>query len=406
LNPLLLVGGIVALVLGIVFIAPAILGALGRFGTRTSIAPRIALRDLARHRARSSAALAAVTLALAIPVAAVVVASQAAYGATKGNLADHQLLIRIGDDPLLIPVRTDEQLEKLRTHIDSIAKRIGATTVPLEVATGTTKGSSRGTEPSRPTVVISRPVGNSLRDLGVLYLATPAIVARLGLSSSTVSGVDVLTPYVGPLQYANTENRPDPPHTTTITRPPFTSMPASLITPDAIAKNGWTTSPAGWLLDAAAPITTEQRRVARETAATIGLTVETRDQQHGLGIIRTAATITGFLLALGILAFTLGLLRTETARELPLLDATGATSAIRRALSATTAAALAVTGVVLGTSAAYAALIAGYGSVSGLQHVPLVHLSVLMLGLPLVTSLGAWLLAGRAGPNLARPQAD
>jgi putative ABC transport system permease protein len=403
MNPLLLIGGVIALVVGIVFVAPAILGGLGRFGTRRSIAPRIALRDLARHRARSSAALAAVTLALAIAVAAIALASQAT---NSGNLSDHQVLVRVGEDRLLIPVRTPDQLAKLQAGIDTLARQLGATPLPLDVATGPTEVAGRGNDSSRPAVVIGRPVGNNIRDLGVLYVATPPVLARLGLSTSVVSGAEVLTSYVGPFEYANTEDRPAPPRTTTIASPPFTSMPAALAPPDAIAKHGWTISRSGWLLETTSAITAEQRRAARETAAAIGLTVETRDQQGGLGMIRTAATAIGLLLALGILAFTLGLLRSETSRDLPLLTATGATSSIRRALSATTAGALAITGVVLGTLTAYTALVAGYGSFAKLHRVPIVNLAVLVLGTPIITAIGAWLLAGRNPAHVARQQAD
>ena len=64
------------------------------------------------------------------------------------------------------------------------------------------------------------------------------------------------------------------------------------------------------------------------------------------------------LLALGILAMTIGLIRSETAGDLRTLAATGAASGTRRTITATTAAGLAVAGVVLGTIAAYAVLAA------------------------------------------------
>jgi putative ABC transport system permease protein len=57
---------------------------------------------------------------------------------------------------------------------------------------------------------------------------------------------------------------------------------------------------------------------------------------------------------------TLGLIRGEAARDLRTLAATGATSRTRRALSATTAGALAVRDVTLGGTGAHAALLAGH----------------------------------------------
>ena len=67
----------------------------------------------------------------------------------------------------------------------------------------------------------------------------------------------------------------------------------------------------------------------------------------------------GIALALGILAMTIGLIRSETASDLRTLTATGASSPTRRELTAATAFALALGGAVLGTVAAYVAAI-GY----------------------------------------------
>ncbi|QBI19659.1 FtsX-like permease family protein [Egibacter rhizosphaerae] len=61
--------GAMLVVLGVPLASPAIAGALGRLAGRLPTLPRLALRDLARHRARTGAALAAVTAALALPVA-------------------------------------------------------------------------------------------------------------------------------------------------------------------------------------------------------------------------------------------------------------------------------------------------------------------------------------------------
>ena len=64
------------------------------------------------------------------------------------------------------------------------------------------------------------------------------------------------------------------------------------------------------------------------------------------------------MLALGILAMSVGLIRSETASDLRTLTATGASSRTRRTLTAATAGALGLAGAVLGTAAAYVAAIA------------------------------------------------
>jgi hypothetical protein len=88
------------------------------------------------------------------------------------------------------------------------------------------------------------------------------------------------------------------------------------------------------------------------------------------------ATAAGALLALAILAMTVGLIRGESAGDLRTLTATGATSRIRRTLTATTAGALALLGAVLGVAGAYIALAATYHDDLGyLSGVPFLYLA-------------------------------
>ena len=133
------------------------------------------------------------------------------------------------------------------------------------------------------------------------------------------------------------------------------------------------------------------------------MTVETRDNQTELTAVRSGATAAGMLLALGILAMTVGLIRGEAAGDLRTLTAGGATSTTRRNLTATTAGALALLGVLLGAIGAYLALIAGYhNDLGALSRVPVGHLAVTLVGLPLTAAAVGWLLAGREPPTLAR----
>jgi len=80
-----------------------------------------------------------------------------------------------------------------------------------------------------------------------------------------------------------------------------------------------------------------------------------------------AATIFGMVLALGVLAMSIGLVRSETASDLRTLTATGASGTARRTLTAATAGALAVTGAVTGTAGAYLAA-AGFFSTNQLDQ--------------------------------------
>ena len=116
------------------------------------------------------------------------------------------------------------------------------------------------------------------------------------------------------------------------------------------------------------------------------------------------ATAAGALLALAILAMTVGLIRSESAGDLRTLTATGATSRIRRTLTATTAGALALLGALLGVAGAYVVLAAMYYDDLGyLSDVPVLYLALAVVGVPLAAAAAGWLLAGREPPAIARP---
>jgi putative ABC transport system permease protein len=123
------------------------------------------------------------------------------------------------------------------------------------------------------------------------------------------------------------------------------------------------------------------------------------------------ATVFGIALALCILAMSVGLIRSETAGDLRTLSATGASSGTRRRITAATAGALGFVGALLGTAAAYVG-VAGFlrasanTGIGALANVPVANLAVIVVGMPLVAALGAWLLAGRQPPAVARRPMD
>ena len=118
--------------------------------------------------------------------------------------------------------------------------------------------------------------------------------------------------------------------------------------------------------------------------------------------LRDYSTLAGVLVALAVLAMTVGLIRSETAGDLRTLTATGASSATRRTLNAASAAALALLGGILGTAAAYLALIAWHWHDIGyLSHPPYLNLAALVFGLPVVALIGGWLF-GRSPTTISR----
>jgi putative ABC transport system permease protein len=138
------------------------------------------------------------------------------------------------------------------------------------------------------------------------------------------------------------------------------------------------------------------------------MTVETKSDSPTSGQILDTATIFGLLLALGILAMTVGLIRSETASDLRTLIATGASSKTRRAITASTAAALGLLGAFVGTAAGYLVSIAFFRSspngdgLSELSSIPLSSLLILWIGLPLLAAVGGWVFAGRQPQAVAQ----
>jgi putative ABC transport system permease protein len=151
-------------------------------------------------------------------------------------------------------------------------------------------------------------------------------------------------------------------------------------------------------------LTSDQVADARELAAEAGLTVEVRREASSPTMAMAIAIAAGALLALGILAMTVGLIRSESAGDLRTLSATGAGPRVRRTLTAATAGALALLGALLGIAGAYLILAATYHDDLGyLSRIPVLSLGFLGIGVPLLATAAGWLLAGREPPAIARP---
>jgi len=137
--------------------------------------------------------------------------------------------------------------------------------------------------------------------------------------------------------------------------------------------------------------------VDRQAAVAAGMHIETASQAPSLGALRNYATGGGILLALAVLAMTVGLIRAEAARDLRTPTATGAPGRTRRTITAATAGSLGLIAAVLGTAVAYLATVALFRSQLSerMAHPPVLDVVLILVGLPVVATLGGWLLAGR-----------
>jgi putative ABC transport system permease protein len=137
------------------------------------------------------------------------------------------------------------------------------------------------------------------------------------------------------------------------------------------------------------------------------MTIETKSSTPSSAEILDYATVFGIVLALGILAMSIGLIRSETARDLRTLTAAGASSLTRRELTAATAFSLALGGAALGIVAAYVAAV-GYSwdnpldGLSELSSLPVGNLLLIGVGMPVAAAVVGWLMAGREPSAIAR----
>jgi putative ABC transport system permease protein len=435
-NPLAASAGAVLTLVGVLLASPLAIRALARSARWFPVAFRVAMRDLARHQARSAVALAAISLVLGVPVAITVVASASQHTAGEGNLGSHQLLIRSGDpsDPgaacpgpvqagesgpcPFIPERSPAELARQDEQVHRIASALPQASIePFDVVFDPGVPAEDG---RRVAVALAVPSpgdaedGPGLLDVSLVYVATPELLAHYGTAPDDIApGTEILTVDTRDLVLTGTSrrerDRSGPERVRRIDRLPqrYTSLPGSFVTAEEAARRGWQRARAGWLIETDGAVSDDFLTGARSLAADAGLLVESRDEQRGLQTLRTSATVAGVLLALGILAMTVGLIRAEAGRDLAILAATGASSMTRRTITAVTAGALGLLGVILGTFGAYLALGAGYLSdIGSLLPIPLVHLLALAVGVPLVGFIAGWFMAGREPRGRYRRPAD
>jgi putative ABC transport system permease protein len=406
-------GGFVTLVVAVVLLSPACLAVLARLGRWTPVMVRLALRDLARYRARSGPALAAISLSVLI-ASIVSVVGAARFGDALDyvgpNLTSSQLIVYPpGHLNPNGPPPTASQLAATRTDAHRIAASLDDHyTIALETSSGSLQygGTGRGFS-------------------GTAYVATPQLLNAFGITSAQVNrGADFLTMRAGlsttqHMQLWDTPKvLPESPCTpgSCLANPPIqeisalpsgTSAPNTVITEHAMRQFRLTATTTGWLIQAPDGLTATQITDAKQTAATAGASIETVNNIPSYTQVTDAATIFGIALALGILAMSIGLVRSETASDLRTLTATGASAAARRTLTAATAGALALTGALVGTAGGYLAAIGFFRTnqldqLSELGNIPVAELVWILAGMPLIAVAVSWLLAGREPPAIAR----
>jgi putative ABC transport system permease protein len=410
---LLLVGGTLAVIAGVLLLGSPAIRLLAAGAGKLPVGPRLALRDLARHLSRSAAALAAITLALGIAVATIVATTVWERTAEVGNLSESQLLVteQGGRIRELVTLRDQREIDQQRIQVEQLAAAIdNPVVIPLEMAVDPARQPTPGRGPGnsfKPAVLIGD--GPLTADPGPLFVASPALLRYYDIDPAGLDpAVEVITVQTGAvgLRYLIEEEVVGAVERLDV--PAYRSAPTSLLTLEGMRRRGWEQAHAGWLIDAGGPLTGAQQIHAGEAAQQAGLQVETRDGADlgALRSIRSAASVAGLALALALLVMTVGMVRSEAAGDLRILTATGATSTIRRSLTAVTAGSLALLGAVLGAGGAYLVMASLVSDRAALLPPPVRHLAVIAVAVPAVAALGGWLVSGREPADVARQPMD
>lgn len=436
-----LVPGFIALITGIILVSPFFLALLARIGRRAPVAVRLALRDLSRYRARSGSALSAISVGvlIAVVICAVAVARYSnVYDYVGPNLAGNELAVwspggqNGNDQGPNGPTTTPPSLASQEASVHGIASSVGAAAV---------------VELDNPAVNLQSPNANGRQWNGQIFVATPALLRAYGINPSSIpANVDILSsrpglsgsgvqlsysgggkgggPLIGP-GAGGGGGGPGPGNVNNCSPgsclahpviqaegqlPTGTSAPNTLITESALQRLhlAGQSSLDGWMIQTNGPIARAQIMNAQTLAAAGSLSLESKNSLPTSAEIVNWATVFAIALALGILAMSIGLIRSETASELRTLAATGASSRTRRSLTAVTAGGLAFLGALLGTMAAYVGL-AGWFHTNALEgglsdlydHIPWSNLFLIVIAMPVVASIVGWVLAGREPAGIA-----
>jgi putative ABC transport system permease protein len=428
-HALFLLAGLIITITGVCLLAPLAISVLtAGAGSRLPVAIRIALRDLVRYRARSGAALAATTFAVFLAMGICIVAGirfDNPLNWIGPDLSSSQVTVGAEQSPTpgQMTQFSAAQLAALTTRVNTLAASLHATAVLLESSSNLYQ--------------VGLPEHGVQNFTGTVYVATPQLLATYGIKASQIApGTDILTmrpglvglPHLEMIGWDNgfisdaSTPRPDPgsaggppctlsnlclasPAIQTVSSlPSGTSAPNTVVTEYAVSKYHMQTQLQGWLIQAPAPLTAAQLRAVRQFGNDNEVQVLTASYNPSLADFTDAATALGIVIALSVLAMSVGLIRSETAPDLRTLAATGASGMTRRTITAATAAALGLLGAILGTAGAVIAAMAwthsGLTATAG--GVPPSDLLILLIGLPLVAATGGWLFAGREPPAVAR----
>lgn len=428
---LVVLGGVAAVV-GLLLLAPAAAQLVGRVATHLPLAARLAGRDVARHQGRSAAVVAAVAVAvgLATAIASTTALVDRREADEPTNLPEHAAVVWLdlpADDPLLVPTglgadqeaATERSLERSFADLDVVPVEVP---VDPDAPVAAAELVRAGTAPAVMPELLLRPARPDADDVvgfgdvdrdgePVDYEADPLWVG----SDAMLSAWDIEPPATWDARQGavlaaqdgvvTTGERNEPegqrtPVETGADLPDNRSVARGFLSPAAVEAAGLESATVGWIvLDPdGEPLTDEVRDRVRQEGGELGV-VELRDPPPTTVGVRASAALVAMVVGLVVLVAAVSLTRTESARDLRLLTAVGASPATRRWVGAATAALLASAGAALGVvlgALPQLTMLAGPGA-ARTPAVPWIELAVVLVAFPVLA--GLLLAAGRGADD-------
>lgn len=451
----ILLGAVVA-ELGLVAMSPTLVALVARVGRWLPVAPRLALRDAARHRTRSGPAVSAIMAGVAGSIAAGVyvasdeATSEATYtpalpqGYAAVSVHDKETLRALPDIRAAVestlPVTGTHVIRQLGTpDVSGGCPREGCLWVevvvprqnrcPLEFAKLTEaeaekhKSDPRCSSPYSVSRFGGEPVGDATLYTALTGDGDPAAREVLAAGGAVVSNPLAIADGRVTLRLHYEEAAgPAPRRSRKISIP---AVPAGggvsfavFLSPAAAERTGGPVTPAGLLFETSR-MPTEQEEdaaaaaLARSGAPDVGIDVE-RGYRGDIALGLLALVVGSAVVALGAAGIATGLAAADGVPDLATLAAVGAAPRTRRWLAAAQAGVIAGLGTLLGVAAGFVPGIAAvkantriyYSSdpVENLLVVPWSSVAATLLVVPMLAVLCGWLFTRSRLPMVRRVQ--
>ncbi len=416
---------------GLLLLAPLLVGMVGRHASALPLPERLAGRAIARHNRRSAAVVAAMALALAVPMGIVVVTSSIDQraAATGPNVAADQLIVWAADaggPAPWIPDGIDEAaLENSVATIATAAPDV--TFVPIEVAAPRGVGVERDDSgvARRPTVAAIRrtagecafcsqdsyglgerdEAGNEIvYDASISWIATPALLDALGLDDAWLDGSTVALVADDGFKVAWFDGILADGEQLLVSQdwPGNSSVPSVLVSVDQLDGETFERRTVGWLGIAPEPLDDDVEQAILDRAGP-GVVLEFQDDTGATSALQLTGLAVGTVLAVGMTVSAVGLLTAESAGDTALLATLGAPARTGRRMSAGSAGLLGLCGTALGAVIGYVPLLPMVLSrADGFPFVvPWLALVVIGVAFPAVGGLVGWFVSGRPARGVA-----